>query len=168
MELQDSTISFLGLSLFFPAFTKQLFLAAIFGLVFGFERAIRQKVASLRTFSIICTGSCLFAILSVEVAGHSTTGPYDVTRIAAGIVTGIGFVGGGVIFKTHDKIAGITTAAMIWMASAVGMSIGFNNIGLSMWGMIVYLFILYVSIFLHRMIRRFNLEVKHFRERHHA
>ncbi|MCB0346535.1 MAG: MgtC/SapB family protein, partial [Bdellovibrionales bacterium] len=158
MAFVDSTYSVAGFYLEVPAFAKQLAFAALCGLVFGAERAFRQKVASLRTFAIIATGSCLFAILSVNAAGHSVPGhPYDVTRIAAQVVTGIGFVGGGVIFKHKGNVAGITTAAMIWMAAAVGMSVGFNAIDLASWAMVVYLILLSISLVLHRTIANIRL-----------
>lgn len=159
MGFVDSTYEIAGLYLAVPAFAKQLLLAAVCGLLFGVERAFRQKVASLRTFAIISTGSCLFSLLSVEVAGSSVSGqPYDVTRIAAQVVTGIGFVGGGVIFKHKGSVAGITTASMIWMAAAVGMAIGFNSIALALWSMAIYLMLLSVSLVLHRTIARLRVE----------
>lgn len=158
MGFIDSTYSFGGFLFDVPAFAKQLGFACLCGLLFGIERAFRQKVASLRTFAIISTGSCLFSILSVKVAGTSLTGqPYDVTRIAAQIVTGIGFVGGGVIFKHKGSVAGITTAAMIWMTAAIGMAIGFNQITLASWAVAIYLLLLSVSIVLHRLIARLRL-----------
>jgi putative Mg2+ transporter-C (MgtC) family protein len=104
-----------------PWEARQLFLAAMIGLVIGLEREWRGKAASLRTFSIIATGSCLFTILSVQAAN------LDQTRIAAQIVSGIGFLGGGVIFKTKDRIEGVTTGALIWLAAAIGMACGFNQ-----------------------------------------
>jgi putative Mg2+ transporter-C (MgtC) family protein len=77
---------------------------------------------------------------------------YDVTRVAAGIVTGIGFIGGGVIFKSADRVEGITTAAMIWMTTALGMACGFNDLPLAFCGLFFYLLILLISHFLHRII----------------
>ena len=154
MEFIDSTYELLGSPFFVPAQAKQMLMATLFGLVFGAERALKQKAASLKTFAFISLGSCVFSLLSVEVAGHSTTGPYDVTRIAAQIVTGIGFVGAGVIFKHKFGIEGITTATMIWMAAAVGMCCGFNRIDMATWAMASYLLILSSTTIMHKVLRR--------------
>lgn len=109
---------------------KQIFLAACVGFLFGFERELKGKPASIRTFSLITIGSCLFALLSIKASGSANGGPYDVTRIAAQVVSGIGFIGAGVIFKGRGGIEGITTAALMWLCAALGMACGFymNNI----------------------------------------
>ncbi len=133
-------------------------IAAGLGIAIGFERALRRKVASFRTFAMISSGSCLFTLLSVEAAhpGASTSGAIDATRIAAGIVTGIGFVGGGVIFKTSDRVEGITTGAMIWMASAIGMACGFGRTDMALWGFAVYLGIVLSAIVLHKLAAKLS------------
>jgi putative Mg2+ transporter-C (MgtC) family protein len=136
--MEDSYYQLLGFALYVPWYAKQLMMSAIVGLCIGVERELRGKPASLRTFSVISTGSCLFTILSVQAAGTSVDGsPYDVTRIAAQIVSGIGFLGGGVIFKTTDRIEGITTGALIWLAAALGMACGFNQTGPFFWACVV-------------------------------
>lgn len=105
-----------------------IYYAALIGIVIGLEREVRGKNASIRTFSLISIGSCLFTLMSVKAGGSVASGdPYDLTRIAAQVVTGVGFLGGGVIFKTHDRIEGITTAAMIWLTAALGMACGFGQ-----------------------------------------
>jgi len=151
LRLSDTVFTLFGTTLYFPVTAKLIMLAAITGLMIGFEREIKNKAASLRTFSFISLGSCLFALLSVEATRSAGISHYDVTRIAAQVVTGIGFVGGGVIFKTHDRIEGITTASMIWMTAALGMACGFNRIGLVLWGVIAYMFILLSSYVLFRL-----------------
>jgi len=150
--MQDSLLNILGFSIPFSAEGKQLFFAALLGFIIGLERKWHQKVASLRTFSILCMGSCLFTILSVDAVQGIGSPPYDITRIAAGIVTGIGFLGGGVIFKTTDRIEGVTTGAIIWMAAALGMACGFNKISLASWGFVIYCGIHLVSPIAHRLI----------------
>lgn len=114
-------------TIFLSTHAGQLFTAAFIGYAIGLEREMKAKPASLRTFAMICTGSCLFSILSLETSGSVGGGPYDQTRIAAQLVTGVGFLGGGVIFKTRDRIEGITTAALIWLTAALGMAIGFGR-----------------------------------------
>ena len=107
---------------------QSLYFAALFGIIIGVEREISGKDASIRTFSLISIGSCLFTIISIKAGGSTVTGdPYDLTRISAQIVSGVGFLGGGVIFKTSDRIEGITTAALIWLTAALGMACGFGQ-----------------------------------------
>lgn len=144
-------LTILGHSFVLPDYVQQLLLAALLGLSLGTERAYRRKAASVRTFSMICAGSCLFSLLSVQVAGHPLEGQYDPTRVAAGIVTGIGFVGGGVIFLSDRRVQGISTASMIWLAAGIGMACGFNRIDVALWSFVVYWFIIVASVVLHKM-----------------
>ncbi|MDW8034158.1 MAG: MgtC/SapB family protein [Nitrososphaerota archaeon] len=97
-----------------------LILAIIFGAIVGFEREKAHKPAGLRTHLLVCLGSCLFTIVSREFN-------FDPARIAAGIVTGIGFIGAGAIIAEQDKIVGITTAASLWVTAAIGLTIGVRN-----------------------------------------
>ncbi len=101
---------------------KALFSVAA-GLILGFEREMKDKSAGLKTITVICLGSTLFSILSYKLSGVG-----DPTRIASYIVSGIGFLGAGVIFKEGFNVYGLTTAGVIWIAAAVGMSIGFGEI----------------------------------------
>jgi putative Mg2+ transporter-C (MgtC) family protein len=98
--------------------TKLLF-AVVIGGIIGAEREVRSRSAGFRTIILICVGSTLFTIISAKIGG-----PANPDRIAANIITGIGFIGAGVIFRDAGHISGITTAATIWIAAAVGMSIG--------------------------------------------
>src|SRR5690606_4959551 len=101
---------------------KALFSVAA-GLILGFEREMKDKSVELKTITVICLGSTLFSILSYKLSGVG-----DPTRIASYIVSGIGFLGAGVIFKEGFNVYGLTTAGVIWIAAAVGMSIGFGEI----------------------------------------
>ncbi|BAV04964.1 putative Mg2+ transporter-C (MgtC) family protein [Filimonas lacunae] len=95
-------------------------LAALWGGLVGAEREYRSKSAGFRTMIMISMGSCFFTIMSMGIGGVSNP-----DRIAANIVTGIGFLGAGVIFKeSNNRVQGITTAATIWSVAAVGMGIG--------------------------------------------
>ncbi|MCB0322387.1 MAG: MgtC/SapB family protein [Bdellovibrionales bacterium] len=149
--MQDTLITIFGSTLLVPAQAKQILFAALIGLIIGMERELRHKPASLRTFATIAVGSCLFAILSVSAGGERQ---HDVTRIAAQVVSGIGFIGGGVIFKTTDRIEGITTAALIWLTAGLGMACGFNQINLVTWafaigaGVHVTIFVIYRILYL--------------------
>jgi len=88
------------------------------GTAIGLEREYRSKAAGLRTMIMICLGSTIFTELSI------TLGAANPDRLAANIVTGIGFLGGGVIFKDGLTITGITTATTIWISAALGMAVG--------------------------------------------
>lgn len=95
-------------------------LAFASGAVLGVEREYRSKPAGFRTMIMITLGACLFTILSFRI------NPTTPDRIAANIITGIGFIGAGVIFKEGMKVSGLTTAATIWVAAAIGMAIGYG------------------------------------------
>ena len=101
---------------------QRLLTAAFLGSVLGFERELRQKSAGLRTNILIAIGSALFTLMSYEIAGDSQTG--DPGRLAAQIVTGIGFLGAGAIMRTDGGIHGLTTAATVWVNAAVGVAAG--------------------------------------------
>jgi putative Mg2+ transporter-C (MgtC) family protein len=103
----------------------QFVLAAILGGFIGIEREFLKKAAGLRTYVMVCSGCALLTILSYygfEYIGSSMD--YDPSRLAAGILTGIGFIGAGTILKKGDKIEGITTAAGLWVAAAIGIAVG--------------------------------------------
>jgi putative Mg2+ transporter-C (MgtC) family protein len=103
----------------------RLVVAAVLGLAVGFEREIHGHPAGLRTHMLVATGSALFTLLSAYGFGAgSTSVPIDPTRIAAQIVSGIGFLGAGAILKDGIVIRGLTTAASLWATSAVGMAAG--------------------------------------------
>ena len=96
----------------------------IIGMILGAERELKDKAAGFRTITLICLGSTLFTLLSYKLGmGESE----DATRIASYVVSGIGFLGAGVIFKDGFSINGLTTASIIWIAAAIGMSVGFGQ-----------------------------------------
>ncbi|MBN2458863.1 MgtC/SapB family protein [Candidatus Woesearchaeota archaeon] len=94
--------------------------AFIAGFLIGYERGSREKPAGVRTQTLVCMGAMLFTMLSVNVSSDSST------RIAANIVTGIGFLGAGIIMQHKGSVRGVTTAATVWMSAAIGMAIGFG------------------------------------------
>ncbi len=98
----------------------KLTLAVLVGGIVGAEREYRDKAAGFRTILLITLGATLFTMISEDLAGSTN----DPGRVAAGIVAGVGFLGGGVIFKHNGNVSGITTAATIWVAAALGMGIG--------------------------------------------
>jgi putative Mg2+ transporter-C (MgtC) family protein len=110
----------------------RLAIAAIFGGLVGVEREIRGRQAGFRTCLLVCVGSALVMLVSIEFARHQWTHPssinlnIDPARIAYGVMTGIGFLCAGVIIKHENNIRGLTTAAGIWCVAAIGLSIGFG------------------------------------------
>jgi putative Mg2+ transporter-C (MgtC) family protein len=99
----------------------KILIATVCGLIIGYDREIKQKVAGIRTNILICVGCTILTSISFYLAKHNPM--IDPTRIIGQIITGIGFLGAGVIMKHDDKIVGVTTAAFIWVASAMGILI---------------------------------------------
>ncbi len=100
-------------------FILRLLVSALVGVAIGFERKLRFKEAGMRTHAIVSLGSCLLMLVSLSIEGS------DKGRIAAQIVSGIGFLGAGMImFKNQGGIQGLTTAAGIWVTAGIGMAIG--------------------------------------------
>jgi putative Mg2+ transporter-C (MgtC) family protein len=103
--------------------------AALLGALLGLERELAGKDPSVRTFSLIALASCLFTLNSFLPNSEGIKG--DPARIAAQIVTGIGFLGAGTIFRSGKGTHGLTTAALMWLTAAIGMSAGFGRFGLA-------------------------------------
>lgn len=101
-----------------PEDLVKLAVAVLIGGIIGAERERHNKAAGLRTMILICVGSALFTIFSINLPGP------EPTRVAAQIVSGIGFLGAGVILREGGRITGLTTAATIWLSAALGMGIG--------------------------------------------
>lgn len=125
----------------------QLLLAMILGGAIGMEREIRDKAAGFRTLILISAGACLFTMFSVQLAGDK-----DPTRIAANIVTGIGFLGAGVIMRDGGQIKGLTTASTIWLVAALGMGVGSGNLVFSMVATLIFLVVLWFFPLLERLM----------------
>jgi putative Mg2+ transporter-C (MgtC) family protein len=100
----------------------RLSLGVVLGGAIGFERELQRKAAGLRTNILICVGAVLFTELSMAMSSASG----DPARIAAQIVTGVGFLGAGTIIQGRGIVTGLTTAATMWLVAAIGMAIGFG------------------------------------------
>ena len=103
--------------------TIRFLLAVALGAALGFVRKRDRKGPGLRTHALVCSGAALFTLASIYGFDGDTV---DVSRVAAGIVTGIGFIGAGVIVRgpRGDEVTGLTTAASIWMTAAIGLAAG--------------------------------------------
>lgn len=113
----------------------KVFLSVIFGLIIGYEREHSGKSVGIRTLSLICLGSTLFCIMSPTIFGG------DNSRIVAQVVSGIGFLGAGIIFKNGDEVHGLTTAATVWATAAVGALVGVDMYVEAFIGTLAILFI---------------------------
>ncbi|NIO20202.1 MAG: MgtC/SapB family protein [Candidatus Aenigmarchaeota archaeon] len=115
----------------------KIVVSAVLGLLIGFERAVHNKPAGMRTHSLVCIGATLFTIVSVSIMGA------DPSRVAAGIVTGIGFLGAGIIFQSKSRMRGITTATELWVLAAIGLAVG---IGFYFAALVTTLIVIFVLI----------------------
>ena len=109
-----------------PEDVVKILLAILLGGLVGAEREFRDKAAGFRTIIFICVGAALFTIFSIKLGGDE-----DPVRIAANIVSGVGFLGAGAILRGTGRIVGLTTASTIWLAAALGMGVGGGHFLLS-------------------------------------
>jgi putative Mg2+ transporter-C (MgtC) family protein len=140
----------------------RLALAAVLGGLIGVERELREREAGLRTHLLVSVGSALFTIVGAYgfhdflVSGHSVVDP---TRIAAQIVTGIGFLGAGAIIRQGLSVRGLTTAATLWVVAAVGLASGAGYYSAAVITTALVLIALYpLRIIAYRILRRFRAE----------
>jgi len=124
----------------------QLMLAALLGGIIGLDRERRQHEAGLRTHILVCTGACLFTVLSWQAFPGG-----DPSRVASQILPGIGFLGAGTILKYGRTIHGLTTATSIWITAAIGMAVGAGAWFLALCGTLMIWFVLSI---LHRVERQ--------------
>src|SRR6266567_1584177 len=116
----------------------KLLLASVLGALIGLEREVHGRPAGFRTHLLVSLGSCLFTIISIDVyriyGNFSGVGPVGVDpgRIAAQVVTGIGFLGAGAIIRDKASVRGLTTAACLWVASAIGIACGIGLFGIAL------------------------------------
>lgn len=123
----------------------RLLIALVFGAVLGTERTLAHKKAGLRTYGLVSMGSCLFVLIAVMLeqlyAGRSADLiRFDFMRIIAGIITGVGFLGTGVIiFRDTSLSGGLTTAAGLWVAAGIGVAAGFGLYALAVFATVLTL-----------------------------
>jgi putative Mg2+ transporter-C (MgtC) family protein len=117
--------------------TERLLLAALIGALLGLEREWRQKTAGLRTNLLIAVGTATLTLMSIELA--SGVAGADPGRLAAQIVTGIGFLGAGAIMRTDGGVHGLTTAATVWVNAALSIAVGGGEYHLAVIGTVITL-----------------------------
>lgn len=121
--------------------------ALLLGFAIGLEREMTNKYAGLRTNILVCLGACIFTIISIygfptfaegdNVVVSQATGVRDTARIAAQVVTGIGFIGGGTVLRHGATVFGLTTAATLWIAAAIGMACGVGMYSVAIFGTVL-------------------------------
>jgi putative Mg2+ transporter-C (MgtC) family protein len=132
----------------------KLIVALIFGAIIGAEREYKSKAAGFRTVILIMVGSTLFTIVSQLIGGDD--------RVASNIVTGIGFLGAGSIFREGVNVKGMTTATTIWIAAAIGMTIGLGKFNLAFGSLVIVMLVLLSFTWIQRLIEKKNkVEIYH-------
>ena len=133
-----------------------IFLAVILGTAIGLEREFSGKAAGLRTNVLICLGAAFFTIISKEMAGENGS----LTRIAAQIVTGVGFLGAGAIIQDRGGVFGLTTAATIWLVASIGVGCGAGLYILAVVTTLIAIFVLVVLAKLEKHLKKYLKERK--------
>jgi putative Mg2+ transporter-C (MgtC) family protein len=148
----------------------RILLSAVLGAIVGLEREFTQKSAGLRTHMLVCIGATIFTILSMSDFTQMVLPPVnlpegvhinisrDPSRIAAQIVTGIGFIGGGAVLKDGASIRGLTTAASLWMMAAVGMLAGAGMVSVAVFSTMLAFLTLFMMGKLERKVFHKNLK----------
>jgi putative Mg2+ transporter-C (MgtC) family protein len=126
----------------------KLLVALIFGAIIGAEREYKSKAAGFRTVILIMVGSTLFTIVSQLIGGDD--------RVASNIVTGIGFLGAGSIFREGVNVKGMTTATTIWIAAAIGMTIGLGKFSLAFGSLVIVMLVLLSFTWIQHLIEKKN------------
>lgn len=126
-------------------FFLKIFLATCMGAIIGFERKNRNKEAGIRTHSIVCLAASLIIIVSKY--GFFDVENYDAARVAAQVVSGIGFLGAGIIFVKNNTLSGLTTAAGIWATAGIGLAMGAGLYFVAIFGTIM---VVIVQVLMHK------------------
>lgn len=128
----------------------RLIVSTIIGFIIGLERAVKGKPAGIRTHILVCVGSTLAMVLSTL-----NQGPYmDPMRLAAQVISGIGFLGAGVIWMDKDSVKrGLTTAANIWITACIGLTVGYGAYDLA----ILTLFLMFLSMMMKLLVKKLGL-----------
>ena len=136
----------------------QVFVAGILGGIIGMEREWRGRDAGLRTNMLISMGACLFTVISINGFPLQGSSAQDTARVAAQVVTGVGFLGAGAFIHTRSHTKGMTTAATIWMVAAIGMAVGVQAWGLAVFSSVITLVILRFLQPISKTIAKFDSE----------
>lgn len=156
----DSVLHFIGSNQYLVAFLE-IFLAMCLGCFIGVERTIAGKMAGVRTYGLVAMGSCLLIVISEMVLDIYPNNTIDPLRLAAGLITGIGFLGAGLIIFKDSRLSGLTTAAGLWIASGIGMAVGFGLYSLSV-------FVTFLTLFNFTALWSIESKIKNFAHKDHS
>ncbi len=124
------------------------------GVVIGVERLWAHKTATMRTHALVAMGSAMFVVISEILARHyGTFSGFNPTQMAASIITGVGFLGAGLIIYHNSQISGVTTASGIWVSAGIGMAVGFGLYSLAIIATLLTLFIFTVLWFVEQRLK---------------
>ena len=133
----------------------RLLLAVVLGGLIGFEREVHRRSAGLRTHILVSMGSCLIMLTSLYVFDiYKNSVSLDPTRIAAGVITGIGFLGAGAIIRSGEAVTGLTTAATLWLVAGIGLGVGCGFYLASLITVVLAIVVLYFLRRLERVIAK--------------
>lgn len=127
----------------------RMLLAVVVGGLIGAERESRDKAAGFRTMTLICLGSAIFTILSIRIGGEN-----NAARIAAQIVSGVGFLGAGVIIRDGGRVTGLTTAATVWLTASLGIGLGAGYVAIALVATAITIAVLVLFPFVEHQIDR--------------
>ncbi|MBC2850452.1 MgtC/SapB family protein [Cetobacterium sp. 8H] len=141
----------------------RLIVSSVLGGCIGLERELKNKSAGFVTMILVCLGATTIALIQEEllirqinmITAHpelANSFKLDITRLSAQVVTGVGFIGGGAIIYTKDKVFGITTAAVLWITAAIGLAVGYGFIFLSVSAFLIVVITLIVMKFFEKRI----------------
>jgi putative Mg2+ transporter-C (MgtC) family protein len=131
----------------------RLVVAMVLGMLIGTERIIAHKTVGVRTYALITMGAALFVLVS-QMVGQIYLNSFNISNIPAAIITGIGFLGTGLMIKKDDHPLGITSAASFWISAGIGMACGFGFFNLAIFATILVLFIFVVLWFVEQKIKK--------------
>lgn len=132
---------------------SRLSLSVILGGLIGLERQLHRRTAGLRTHILVCLGSCLIMLTSLYVFDiYKNAVPLDPARIAAGVITGIGFLGAGAIIRDREGIKGLTTAASLWVVAGIGLAVGCGFYSAGIFSAVLALVVLFFLRYVERII----------------
>lgn len=143
--------------------TIRLLVAILCGMIIGVERIIAHKTAGMRTYALVAMGAALFVVISEIIASVYTPGGtgFNPVQIPAAIVTGIGFLGAGLIIFKDSQITGITTATSIWVSAGIGIAAGFGMFSLALIATGLTLFIFVILWFIEQQVRKIPAAMEH-------
>jgi len=120
----------------------QLVIAMFLGMLIGVERSIAGKTAGMRTYALVAMGSCLFVVVSTLVTKQYVgVVDFDPLRVASSVVTGIGFIGAGIIIFRESTLKGLTTAAGLWVAAGIGVAVAYSLYSIAIFATLLTLFV---------------------------